>query len=324
MKTKKEFIILVAIIIALSLYLMLRNPDRTNYQLPETPTVAAKDITRMEITRKDSSINMKKKLDTWHIVPQEYVADTQKAKEMLDAIEGLTLTALASEAKDYGRYDLTSDKRITVRAWAGDTLKSEFDVGKAASSYRHTFVKIVGDHRVYHAKNNFRGKFDQSLEDLRDKAVLSFEKEEIREIGFTKDKESIVLIRKELPAETDIDQDSEAKDQTPPKTETVWESAEGKKADESEVGSLLSTLSSLRCDAYVDDRKSEDYTDPVFTVRLNGEKGYTLSIYDKTDKEDKKYPTISSENDYPFLLSDWQAEKIMAAPDKILKDPDES
>jgi hypothetical protein len=40
MKIKKEYSILLAVIIALSLYLTLRNPDRTQYQLPEVPEVA--------------------------------------------------------------------------------------------------------------------------------------------------------------------------------------------------------------------------------------------------------------------------------------------
>ena len=324
MKIKKEFIILVAIIIALSLYLILRNPDRTNYRLPKVPAVAAKDISRIEISREGASIILKKELDIWHITPQRYLADAEKAEDMLDAISKLTLTALVSESKDYGRYDLTPDKKITVKAWTGDTLKRAFEVGKAATSFRHTFVKVDGDHRVYHAQDNFRDKFDQTLGDLRDKAVLSFNKEEIREIGLTKGEESIVLSRGELPAATDADQDPEVRSQAPPKTETVWKSADGKKAVESEVSGLLATLSGLRCDTYIDDRKKEDITDPISTIQLKGAKEYTISIYDKTDKDEKKYPAISSENDYPFLLSDWQAEKIMTAPDKIIKKPDES
>ena len=38
---------------------------------------------------------------------------------MLDVIEELTLTALVSESKNYVRYDLSHDEKITVKAWKG-------------------------------------------------------------------------------------------------------------------------------------------------------------------------------------------------------------
>ena len=46
MKIKKEYIILAIIIIALSVYLVMRRSDRTLYELPEIPQVSQKEITR--------------------------------------------------------------------------------------------------------------------------------------------------------------------------------------------------------------------------------------------------------------------------------------
>ena len=60
---------------------------------------------------------------------------------MLSAIENLTLTALVSESKNYNLYDLNEEKRINVKAWQGENLKRDVDLGKTASSFRHTFVK---------------------------------------------------------------------------------------------------------------------------------------------------------------------------------------
>ena len=44
----------------------------------------------------------------------------------------------------------------------------------------------------------------------------------------------------------------------------------------------------------------------------------------KMDEEAKGYPSVSSMNDYPFLLADRQAENLMKKPDELLKEPDES
>ncbi|MBW2337030.1 MAG: hypothetical protein JRF47_09785, partial [Deltaproteobacteria bacterium] len=51
MKVKKEYIILALVIIALSAYLVMRSSDRTQYQLPDILQAAAKEISRLQITR---------------------------------------------------------------------------------------------------------------------------------------------------------------------------------------------------------------------------------------------------------------------------------
>lgn len=324
MKIKKEYSILLAVIIALSLYLTLRNPDRTQYQLPEVPEVDRKDISKIEIAKPDISIVLNKQGGSWHIAPQAYSADTDKVKNMLDVIEKLTLTALVSESKNYDRYNLNDNEKIVVKAWKEDTLRREFEVGKAATSYRHTFVKLAGDDRVYHARGNFRDKFDQTVDNLRDKTVLSFDQTEIREIRITKGEQLMVFGRKQVPVEVTAGKEAEVRSPPSPKAETVWQTAEGKKGDESKLSRLLTTLSNLRCEKYIDDRKKEDFTNPIYALQLKGLQEYTLSIFAKTDKSDKNYPAVSSANDYPFLLSDRQADDIMSNPDEMLQKPDKS
>ena len=107
---------------------------------------------------------------------------------MLDNIEKLTLTALVSESKNYNRYDLSGEAKINVKAWQGDSLKRDIDVGKTASSFRHTFVKTAGDDRVFHARGNFRNTFDTTVDDLRDKTILTYTPSDIQQIQITQEK----------------------------------------------------------------------------------------------------------------------------------------
>ncbi len=321
---KKEYVILAVIILALSVYLILRNPDRTHYELPTVPVIAG-DISKIEISKVDSSISLNKEDDTWHIAPKGYPADGSKVENMLDVIKDVTLTAMVSESKNYTRYDLNDENKITVKAWAGDKLGREFELGKAATSYRHTFVKLADDHRVYHAQGNFRSKFDQTVDNLQDKKVLSFDGSEIQEIRVTKGKQEIALSRTQVPADVAPAKKAEAESPASEKKEQpVWQTADGKKADQAKLSQLLRSLSSLRCEKYVDDRKKEDFTDPIFTIELRGTEEYTLSIFAKTDKDAKDYPAVSSANDYPFLLSESKADDLMKKPDEILKKPDKA
>jgi hypothetical protein len=321
MKIKKESITLIVLIAALSLYLALRKGDRTHYQLPKIPDMAEADISKIEIDKAGISIVLNKKDAGWEIATQGYRADGEKVKGMLDTLKSLTLTALVSEAKDYNRYDLNDANKIRVRAWAADDLKRDLDVGKAAPTYRHTFVKMAGDDHVYHARENFRAKFDQTTEDLRDKSVLSFDQGEIREISITKGDESIVLASKAAPQQAESDQGKATESSSPPMIETIWESADGKTADGKALTDILRDLSNLKCEKYMEGAK-EDLKDPIYKIGLKGNKAYELSIFDKKEKDARNYPAISSENGSPFLLSAWRVDKIMKDPQALLHKSD--
>jgi hypothetical protein len=55
----------------------------------------------------------------------------------------------------------------------------------------------------------------------------------------------------------------------------------------------------------------EDGQEPVFSVTVAGSRDYTLRIFTKQDTESGKYPALSSESPYPFLLSTYKAERII-------------
>jgi hypothetical protein len=322
MKMKKEYIVLAIIIIALSVYLFMRRGDRTLYELPKMPEVAQKEITRLQITRGENVIELNKKDNSWHIAPKEFPADNNKVKNMLENIEKLTLTALVSESKNYNLYDLTGESKINVKAWQGDSLKRDIDVGKTASSYRHTFVKTAGDDRVFHARGNFRNAFDIGAADLRDKSVLSYTSSDIQQIQITKEQQSIVLKRTQLGEQEAAPKTDGKESAPPPAPKTVWQSPDGRTGDETAVNQILSRLSNLRCEKFIDDRGKENFTAPLLALQLKGTQEYNLAVFAKAGDEDTEYPAISSENNYAFLLSDSLVEDILEEASQILKEPE--
>jgi hypothetical protein len=321
MKIKKEYIILALIIVGLSVYLFTRKEDRTLYELPELPKVSKKDISKIEISKGDTSIVLNKKDEQWFIGPQQYPADQGKIKAMLDVLEDIKLTTVVSEAKDYIRYELDDDKKINVKAWQAENLRRNMDIGKTASTFRHTFVKIDKDERVFHARDNFKNKFDQTAEKLRDKKVLAFETADIDEIQITKDNTTMTLARAQATEENAKQTENTTQTPTPPAPNMVWKTTDGKLGEDANVKRLLSTLSNLRCDSFIDDRKKEEFTSPLYTVELKGGQDYSLSIYKKIKEEDSNHPATSSANDYPFLLSKSLSDRIMKNPEDLLVKP---
>jgi len=326
MKIKKEYIILIALIAIVSFYLFQKKTDKTNYQLPKIAKVQEIDITKLEIKGPEGTIVLNKKDGAWIIGSQQYLADSKKVKKILETISGFTLTALVSESKNYERYDLHDKKKISLKAWAGDELKSEFDVGKGASTYRHTFVKISQDDRVFHAQDNFRSRLDYTLDDLRDKKILAFSKDSISEIRFVEGKNTKLYTKKKIQKESknsDKKNDDKASDDKATEDQsakTLWKTQGDEKVDQGKINGLLNTLSSLECDKFIEDKKKENFKNPQFVISLKGDKQYSLSIFAKSKDEEDKYPAISSQSDYPFMLSKWEAddilEKLKAKKDK--------
>jgi hypothetical protein len=212
-------------------------------------------------------------------------------------------------------------KRITVKAWHEDALRRNFGIGKAASSFRHTFVKLDDDSRVFHAADNFRGKFEQTSESLRDRGVLSFKASDIQKVQITIDQISMDLVRAEVPVKPAVSQ-PEKSDATPPAAvKYEWQDPDGKKVNDQNLNRLLTTLGNLKCTQYIDDLNKDSFSDPIYALKLSGAQDYQLHIFAKLEKDAENYPAVSSGSDYPFLLANSQAQQILKDSEEMLIRP---
>jgi len=315
MKFIKEYLILAAVIIGLSAYLYVRQTDQAATDAPKLSVVAPDDISKIEIKRPGLAAMALTRTDgKWRIAPGDYLVDKGKVDSILSAISDLTLTAMVSETKNYGRYDLGDANQIRVQAWAGDKVARDFAIGKAASSFRQTFVKLAGNPDVYHARGNFRNDFDQDVDALRDKTVLAFTSDEIDAISLTDGEINVRYVK--APPATDADKPADPSAPADP----VWQDADGKSADQAAIKRLLSTLSNLRCQSFIDDRQKTDFTGPVFTAVLSGKaETNELSLFNSADDDTEKkgMAATSSQSPYPFMLPDYQVENIR----KIIQPP---
>lgn len=311
MKFKIEYLILIIIIAALGSYLALHTSDRTLYELPELPAIEAKNLTRIEIAKADGTFAVVKKDGTWHIEPGDYTADGKKADDMVGALANLAVTALVSESESYERYGLGDDRRISVKAWTGDALARDIQIGKTAPTYNHTFVRLAGSDKVFHARGAFRRTFDLSRDDLRDKKVMAFDAGTIEEITITR-KGTTERFTRTLapPAEgTAEPEGGEGK--------TAWKNAAGDALDGPRMEAFLADLASLECESFLEESAKEEFTDPVVALTLKGAGEYRLTIYPKDQDADENVPAVSSEAGEPFLLAGHRVESLREAIDGL-------
>ena len=322
MKIKKEYVFLAVILVVLVLYIALKNTDRTHYTLPELKPVGKEDVDKILISRGDSTINVSKSSGKWKIKPAKYEADSKEIDQILDELKNLTITTLVSESETYGRYGLTADERIYVRAFEQEQALRQFYIGKTASTRRHTYIMFPGDHRVYEVSNNIRRIFDKSVDDLRDKEVLVFEATAATGLVMDPaDGEETAFERKMVPLPVEPSEEGEQPAENQ-QMEAKWMTEDGRTAKAESIKSLLRTLSSLKCSGYLEGKSKSDLTDPIYTVtvRLNGQ-AHSVSVFEKND--DNQYPAISTGSDYPFLLSEWRADQIMKDPGELMVEEDD-
>ena len=90
MKSKKEVLILSAIIIVLGLYLWSQARNQGPENLPKPTAVESSKLNRLVITKPDKKVlELQKKDEKWFIEPQNYAADSIKVNNMTNALADL-------------------------------------------------------------------------------------------------------------------------------------------------------------------------------------------------------------------------------------------
>ena len=176
---KKEYLILIVVIIFASSYLLLHKENRDNYKLPEIEDIDTSKLTGIIIKNSNGNIKFIKKGENWVLTDKKFPADSSSVQNMFDTLKTFKLTALVSQKKDLQRYELDEKKQVHIKLLENSKTIFEFTIGKLAPSFNHTFVMLSNDNNIYHAKGNFRGDFNQSLDDFRNKKVLEFPEKSI-------------------------------------------------------------------------------------------------------------------------------------------------
>ncbi len=313
MKGKKEIAILFFIMAVLVFYIKSEKTDKTTYKLPDITKIETGDISRLTISNKDSEIILLKENNIWLVGVNKYPADPSTIDKMLTQISAISLTALASESKNYSLYELDNDKKINVRAFKGDNIIRNISIGKPASSYKHTFVMIDDDHRVFHAEGNIRTDFSKTVPELRDKKVMAVQ-DEITELILTAGNKNMTIVKAVAPVSVDVN-DKQAGEQ-PAEQGPKWTTADNRPVKDSEIDSIISSLSDYRCDEFIENKTKQDFTSAVYKAVFKGTKEYSISFY---DMQNEKYPAVTSESEYPFMVSEWKAKQIMKELDSLVE-----
>lgn len=310
---KKEYIVLILVIVSLSLYLLLRDSGHNIYDVPEMPLLDKETITGISVEGKENSYTLLKKDKLWRLKKSGYKADELKSEKISSVVSTLKLREMIAESKEYDRYNLNEGKELRVKVYAGSSVVREFSVGKAASTHKHTYVRVNDDHRVYLASGSFRNDFDMAAKELRDKLVMSFKKDAVNSISF-KENDTILSFSK---VEDKKKKKAAAESAPADQKSWVWKFSVNRTGNKEAVEAVINELHSLKCDSYVPEMDKASLTNPFYSITVMTNKLKTISFFNKKDDKSNEYIALSSDNDTPFLISSWKAKKIMKKFDDL-------
>jgi hypothetical protein len=321
---KKEYLILIVLIAALSAYLFLKKDNQVHYELPVPAALETADITRVDITKNNTTITLTRGEENWTVAEAGYPVDKSAVDRVLDALKEVKLSALVSEAGDLVRYDLDPENGVTVTAFGKDKDKEvrRLIVGKAAPSFNHTFIMLDDGKAVYQADGSFRNDFDKTVDDFRDKVVMDFQTEGIKQITLSKAGVTRTLVFKEeaVDQEADKKEDNEdtAADAGTPKGK--WQFEDDTEADNAVAGDLLSSLSHLEAQSFLaDDAAAAMKADtPVCRISLKNDGDLGVDLFEQKGGEDTALAGLSTAVPYAFTLASYKTEDILSYVDKLL------
>jgi hypothetical protein len=307
---KKEYLILIVLIVGLSAYLALKKDDQVHYELPALAAVDTKTIDRIDITHGKEALTLSKGDKGWTVTEELYPVDQAAVDSILSAVKDLKLSALVSEAGDKIRYELDTEHAIRVNAFAGEAEKRSFIIGKTAPSFNHTFVMLAADDKIYQADKSFRNDFAKNVDDFRDKLVLSFETETIKKITLEKAGIARTLVFNEPAKEDEADK--------PAETKGFWQFEDETPADKTAAEDLLSSLSHLECQGYLkaDEAKALEKETAQCKISLENGSVLSLNLFDRTTGE--AMTGLSSVTPYAFTMDSYKAKDIVSYVDKLL------
>lgn len=243
MKQLRTLIILVAVLGGLLAYLYFVDAERPVGDFEEKPKVfdvEADDIQALRIrSRSGETTELTKTDGNWRITsPIDAPADSTTVSGITSNLAALSIQRVVEEnASDPGRYGLANPTLEVAFKTKDDQDYRVLQLGDRTAAGADMYAKRGGSSEVFLVYNYIESTFDRGTFDLRDKRVLTFDRDKVDRIEVRHGGSTIVLTK----------QDGEWRIAEPLQARADFSSAEG----------LLSRLASLQMREIVDENVTD-------------------------------------------------------------------
>lgn len=238
--------------------------------------VEREEITKFTIEGSEDTVTCEKRGEDWQLTgPLEDMADQASVSRVLSSVGSGKATGFAAEKVDNPAQYGFDKPRATVHVFTGpDMVKHTLIVGEEEDG--KVYAKDASRDPVFEMSRVFFESIAQDVSDFRNKKLMDFERTEVSTIEIKTPDETIVC---------ESDTASNWSVMVSPGPEKV-------PAKKTEVDKLLSNLSTLRVEEFVDDRPASlapyGLDNPRIEVTLSGRTGEIGRVFIGKDKDDEK------------------------------------
>jgi hypothetical protein len=252
-------------------------------------TVDSLSIDKIEIKAPSSSLVLEKRGVEWFVAkPVNYKADQASVGIIIHQIKNLEIKNIVSDKPDKFAVFQVDQTGIQVMVFEKGAEKVAFIVGKMAGSYTESYARKVNSNDVLIVEGASSYMFDRPVKEWRDKTIFTTPKESLKDIRYQYGDTTFNLTN----------------------GDSVWYVGKDK-AQQSVVDGILSSLSNLQADDFIDSTVSPK------GMAMIAYGGFQLRFsYDKTVN---KYYVQSSTSQQWFVLEQWKANQILKRKKDIIE-----
>ena len=291
---KKSISILIGLFVCLFIiaFLVLQKPGEQSASSASAGplfTVDSLSVDKIEIKTPASSLVLEKRGAEWFVAqPINYKAQQANVDQMIHQIKNLEVKSTISSKPEKHSVFQVDQTGTQVTVYEKGIEKAAFVLGKMAASYTESYARKVHSDDVFLVEGASSYMFNRPVKDWRDKTILTTPKENIKELHYQYG-DTIFNVTY---------------------NDSTWFIGKDK-AQQSAVEGILSSLSNLQADDFIDSTVSPKVT--IMVMYAGAQLRFSF------DKPKNKYYVQSSNSPQWFVLEQWKANQILKRKKEIVE-----
>jgi hypothetical protein len=291
---KKNTYILIGLFVCLFIiaFLVLQKPGEQSANSASTGhlyTVDSLSVDKIEIKTPSFSLLLEKRGVEWFVAkPINYKADQSNVCQIIHQIKNLEVKSIVSSKPEKHSVFQVDQTGTQVTVYEKGVEKASFVLGKMAASYSELYARRVPSNDVFLVEGASSYTFARPVKDWRDKTILTTPKENIKELRYQYGDTTFTITL----------------------SDSAWFAGK-EKTQQSVVDGILSSLSNLQADDFIDSTVSPKIT--AMLVFAGAQLRFSFN------KPVNKYYVQSSNSPQWFVLEQWKANQILKRKKEILE-----
>lgn len=298
-KSTRNLLIIFVILFAV-VYFFFKSKEKESTQDIDAKIFVADSskIDKIEIVKPKETIVLEKAGGVWKLTkPVDYLADTSAIVPMVSNLQNLVVeSVISTNPEKFSNYiDSTNQTQITVYQ-EGKQLGT-FTMGKTASVFDHTYIKLPNEERILLATNLASPHFNRAVREFRDKKIASIQSFNINSIDFKST-------------------DSNQVNFTAVKDSVGKWFIEGDSVNAAMMEGLLNLFASFNTEDFVDSTVTQ-FPIPIYTISIYGQQPTVINFY-KMDKTPVEYMVQVSGHNQLYKFSEGYAASYLKKKKDLL------